>query len=175
MCASFVLVDVKTCCEELLLRCKSSKETSKRWFDVHSVASSQLVNELIVLVSGSQILLKWGTSNFSTRAMGPLFRASIGHNLIPAEDKRDGGQAVPFWKRRCFRLPVHPLLFHYLKLLAKTISRVQEPEEVVAIVAMPRYSRLDTKKTFNCPYCWRPVELAVSYSLNLGAVTGFWI
>ena len=106
-----------------------------------------LPHQLLVRVrpeqlSASLMLLRWGTCSMwlSMRSLG--FLVAVGQ--VPEKARKGNHQRVLVSRKRSFLFPVRPLVVLHLSLLFRKALRSRGQGEVVAITAIPQYSKGDT-------------------------------
>ena len=106
-----------------------------------------LPHQLLVRVrpeqlSASLMLLRWGTCSMwlSMRSLGSL----VAEGQVPGKARRGNHERVLVSQRRSFLFPARPLVVLHFSLLFRKALRRRGRGEVVAIAAMPQYSKGDT-------------------------------
>ena len=137
-----VIIDLKSCRGKILSQRKAIKNTQRSGSLVPRPLPHQLsVRVRLKRLSAFPMLLRWGTCSMwlSMRSLGSL--VAVGQ--IPGKVRRDSRPQVLVSRKNNFLFLVHLLVVLHSILLFRKVLRSRGRGEVVAIAAMPQYSKGD--------------------------------
>ena len=140
--AGHVIIDLKSCREKILSQRKAVKDTRERWFNAETVASSAVGETAPRTTVRVSDVVEVGDVHYV--AEHEKLGLPCCSRSSPGKGKKRQSSASPVSQRRSFLFPARPLVVLHLSLLFRKALRSRGRGEVVAIAAMPQYSKGDT-------------------------------